>query len=121
MNCLDAREQFPAVVAGMSSLSEWAPVEAHVGKCAECRKILERLYRTKPRNEPGWARPSPKPVDQPEESTSILEIVSPSRRPQRHALWAVLVAAAVTLGAGAWLAGYGSRQSVESALVALLE
>ena len=121
MNCLDAREQFPAVVAGMSSLSEWAPVEAHVGKCAECQKILERLYRTKPRNEPGWARPSPKPVDQPEESTSILEIVSPSRRPQHHALWAVLVAAAVTLGAGAWLAGYGSRQSVESALVALLE
>ena len=121
MNCLDAREQFPAVVAGMSSLSEWAPVEAHVGKCADCRKILDTLYRTKLRNEPGWARPSPKPVDQPDESTRILEVVSPSRRPQRHALWAVLVAGAVTLGAGAWLAGYGSRQSVESALVALLE
>ncbi len=121
MNCLDAREQFPAVVAGRSSLSEWAPVEAHVGQCADCRKILETLYRMKPRNEPGWARPLPKPVDQPYESTRILEIVSPSRRPQRHALWAVLVAAAVTLGAGAWLAGHGSRQSVESALVALLE
>jgi hypothetical protein len=121
MNCHDAREQFPALVAGMSSLSEWAPVEAHVGKCADCRTILETLYRTKSRNEPGWARPSPKSVDEPDESTRILEVVSPSRRPHRHALWAVLVAAAVTLGAGAWLAGYGSQQSVESALVALLE
>jgi hypothetical protein len=121
MNCLDAREQFPAVVAGRSSLSEWAPVEAHVAQCVDCRKILETLYRMKPRNEPGWARPLPKPVERPDESTNILEVVSPSRRPQRHALWAVLVAAAVTLGAGAWLAGYGSRQSIESSLVALLE
>ena len=121
MNCLDAREQFPAVVAGRSSLSEWAPVEAHVGQCADCRKMLETLHRMKPRNEPGWARSLPKPVDRPDESTNILEVVSPSRRPQRHALWAVLVAAAVTLGAGAWLAGYGSRQSIESSLVALLE
>lgn len=121
MNCLDAREQFPAVVAGRSSLSEWAPVEAHVGQCADCRKILETLYRMRPRNEPGWARPLPKPVERPDESTNILEVVSPSRRPQRHALWAVLVAGAVTLGAGAWLAGYGSRQSIESSLVALLE
>src|SRR6266511_3247330 len=121
MNCLDAREQFPAVVAGMSSLSEWAPVEAHVGQCAECRKLLDKLYRMKPRNEPGWARPSIRPTDQPDESTNILEVVSPSRRPQRHALWAVLVAVAVTLGTGAWLAGYGSRVSLESSLVALLE
>jgi hypothetical protein len=121
MNCLDAREQFPAVVAGRSSLSEWAPVEAHVAQCADCRKILDTLYRMKPRNEPGWARPLPKPVERPDEATNILEVVSPSRRPQRHALWAVLVAVAVTLGAGAWLAGYGSRQSIESSLVALLE
>jgi hypothetical protein len=121
MNCPDAREQFPAVVAGRSSLSEWAPVEAHVGQCADCRKILETLYRMKPRNEPGWKRPLPKPVERPDESTNILEVVSPSRRPQRHALWAVLVAVAVTLGAGAWLGGYGSRQSIESSLVALLE
>jgi len=121
MNCLDAREQFPAVVAGRSSLSEWAPVEAHVGQCADCRKLLEKLYRMKPRNDPGWARPSTKPTDQPDESTNILEVVSPSRRPQRHALWAVLVAVAVTLGAGAWLAGQGSRPSFESTLAALLE
>src|SRR5882724_11266040 len=122
MNCLDAREQFPAVVAGMSSLSELAPVEAHVGHCAECRKLLEKLYRMKPRNEPRWARPSTKPpTAESDESTNILEVVSPSRRPQRHALWAVLVAVAVTLGTGAWLAGYGSRLSFESSLVALLE
>src|SRR5882724_11008407 len=122
MNCLDAREQFPAVVAGMSSLSELAPVEAHVGQCAECRKLLEKLYRMKPRNEPRWARPSTKtPTAESDESTNILEVVSPSRRPQRHALWAVLVAVAVTLGTGAWLAGYGSRLSFESSLVALLE
>src|SRR6266536_1506832 len=121
MNCLDAREQFPAVVAGRSSLSEWAPVEAHVGQCADCRKLLEKLYRMKPRYDPGWARPSTKPTDQPDESTNILEVVSPSRRPQRHALWAVLVAVAVTLGAGAWLAGQGSRPSFESTLAALLE
>jgi hypothetical protein len=121
MNCLDAREQFPAVVAGRSSLSEWAPVEAHVGQCADCRKLLEKLYRMKPRNDPGWPRPSTKPTDQPDESTNILEVVSPSRRPQRHALWAVLVAVAVTLGAGAWLAGHGSRPSFESTLAALLE
>src|SRR5882724_1788362 len=122
MNCLDAREQFSAVVAGMSSLSELAPVEAHVGQCAECRKLLEKLYRMKPRNEPRWARPSTKPpTDESDESTNILEVVSPSRRPQGHALWAVLVAVAVTLGTGAWLAGYGSRLSFESSLVALLE
>jgi cytoskeletal protein RodZ len=121
VNCLDAREQFSAVVAGMIGLSEWAPVEAHVGKCADCRKLLDHLYRTKPRNEPERARASTRPIEPPEESTRILEVVAPKSRSSHRGLWVSVVAVVLMLGAIWGLVAYGSRLSFGPSLVALLQ
>ena len=120
VDCLEAREQFPAMVDGTIGLSEWAPVEAHVGKCVNCRKLLDRLYSMKPRNEPEWARASTRPVEPPDESTRILEVVEPRRSPPRT-LWVSIVAVALMLGAAWGIVAYGSRVNLGSSLAALLQ
>ena len=47
MNCHDARQKFSDLLAGSSGLTESAQVDAHVSRCAECRDLLEELYRLK--------------------------------------------------------------------------
>jgi hypothetical protein len=125
VNCLDARSQFPAVVDGMIGLSEWVPVEAHVAKCSDCRKLLDRLYRTRSRNEPQWGRASMRSIDLPDESADIIEAVTPARRSSHRALWVSVAAVALVLGAVGGVLAYGSRLNLnlnlESSLVALLQ
>jgi len=67
VNCLDARGEFTALVDGKIGLSEWVPLEAHVAECADCRKLLDRLYSMKPGNEPQWARASTGPIELPDD------------------------------------------------------
>ena len=125
MNCLDARSEFPAVVDGVIGLSEWVPVEAHVAKCSDCRKLLDHLYRTKSRNEPQWGRASMRSIDLPDESADIIEAVTPARRSSHRALWVSVAAVALVLGAVGGVLAYGSRLNLnlnlESSLVALLQ
>jgi hypothetical protein len=123
VNCLDARSQFPAVVDGMIGLSEWVPVEAHVAKCSDCRKLLDHLYRTKSRNEPQWGRVSMRSTDLPDESTDIIEAVTPAHRSSHRALWVSVAAVALVLGVAGGLLAYGSHLNLnlESSLVALLQ
>lgn len=45
MNCQDVRKCFSVLVDGQLGLTEWALVEAHLGRCAECGQELERLRR----------------------------------------------------------------------------
>ena len=121
MNCLDARGEFTALVDGKIGLSEWVPLEAHVAKCADCRKLLDRLYSMKPRNEPQWARASTGPIDLPDESTDIIEVVTPAHRSSSHrAVWVSVAAVALMLGAVGGLVTYGSHLNLGSSLVALL-
>ena len=125
MNCLDARSEFPAVVDGVIGLSEWVPVEAHVAKCSDCRKLLDHLYRTKSRNEPQWGRASMRSIDPPDESTDIIEAATPARRSSHRALWVSVAAVALVLGIAGGVLAYGSRLNLnlnlESSLVALLQ
>jgi len=99
VNCLDARAEFTALVDGKIGLSEWVPLEAHVAKCADCRKLLDRLYSMKPRNEPQWARASTGPIELPDESTDIIEVVTPTHRSSHRAVWVSVAAGALMLGA----------------------
>src|ERR1044071_2670794 len=109
----------------MISLSEWVPVEAHVAKCADCRKLLDHLYRTKSRNEPQWGRAPMRSIDLPDESTDIIEVVTPAHRSSHRALWVSVAAVALVLGAVGGLLTYGSHLNLnlnlESSLVALLQ
>ena len=121
MNCLDARGEFTALVDGKIGLSEWVPLEAHVAECADCRKLLDRLYSMKPGNEPQWARASTGPIDLPDESTDIIEVVTPAHRSSSHrAVWVSVAAVALMLGAVGGLVTYGSHLNLGSSLVALL-
>ena len=71
MNCNEAREQFADLIAGTTGLTESARVDAHVSQCAECRDLLEGLYRLRHRDdnrEQGnatevYVYPSPDPSD----------------------------------------------------------
>jgi hypothetical protein len=71
MNCHEARQQFSDLIAGTTGLTESARVDAHVSQCAECRDLLEGLYRLRRRDdnpEQGKATevyvdPSPDPAD----------------------------------------------------------
>jgi putative zinc finger protein len=71
MNCHEAREQFSDLIAGTTGLTESARVDAHVSQCAECRDLLEGLYRLRRRDdnrEQGnatevYVEPSPDPGD----------------------------------------------------------
>src|SRR5579864_3023372 len=42
MKCQDVRRAFPLLIAGEIPLTEWALIETHLVRCAECRKELER-------------------------------------------------------------------------------
>ena len=50
MNCHEARQQFSDLIAGTTGLTESARVDAHVSQCAECRDLLEGLYRLRRRD-----------------------------------------------------------------------
>ena len=71
MNCHEARQQFSDLIAGTTGLTESAQVDAHVSQCAECRDLLEGLYRLRRRDanpEQGnatevYVDPSPDPGD----------------------------------------------------------
>ena len=71
MNCHEARQQFSDLIAGTTGLTESARVDAHVSQCAECRDLLEGLYRLRRRDdnpEQGnatevYGDPSPDPSD----------------------------------------------------------
>ena len=51
MNCHEARQQFSDLIAGTTGLTESARVDAHVSQCAECRDLLEGLYRLRRRDD----------------------------------------------------------------------
>jgi hypothetical protein len=120
VNCLEARAEFTSLVDGKIGLSEWVPLEAHLAKCADCRKSLDRLYSMKPRNKPQWARASTGPIDLPDESTDIIEVVTPTHRSSHRAVWVSVAAVALMLGAVGGLVAYGSHLNLGSSLVALL-
>ena len=50
MTCDEAREIFPALIAGDVSLTESAQAEAHLSRCPDCRQMLEEPYRVAPRD-----------------------------------------------------------------------
>ena len=50
MTCDEAREIFPALIAGDLGLTESAQAEAHLSRCPDCRLMIEALYRVAPRN-----------------------------------------------------------------------
>ena len=53
MTCLEARQFYAALIAGELRISEAALVEAHLSRCADCRQIVESLYRVAPRDSEG--------------------------------------------------------------------
>jgi len=71
MHCHEAHQQFSDLIAGTTGLTESARVDAHVSQCAECRDLLEGLYRLRRRDdnpEQGnatevYGDPSPDPSD----------------------------------------------------------
>ena len=71
MNCHEARQQFSDLIAGATGLTESARVDAHVSQCAECRDLLEGLYRLRRRDDNPkqgnatevYVDPSPDPGD----------------------------------------------------------
>jgi putative zinc finger protein len=97
MNCHEARQQFSDLIAGTTGLTESARVDAHVSQCAECRDLLEGLYRSRRRDdnpEQGKATevygdPSPDPSD-----ADDLVVEPPRSRPW---LRPVLIGAALVI------------------------
>ena len=69
MNCHEARQQFADLIAGTMGLTESARVDAHVSQCAECRDLLEGLYRLRRRD------------DNPEQANATKVYVDPSPIP----------------------------------------
>jgi hypothetical protein len=69
MNCHEARQQFSDLIAGTTGLTEFARVDAHVSQCAECRDLLEGLYRLR------------RPDDDPEQGNAMEVYVDPSPDP----------------------------------------
>jgi hypothetical protein len=69
MNCHEARQQFSDLIAGTTGLTESARVDAHVSQCAECRDLLEGLYRLRRRD------------DNPEQGNATEVYVDPSPDP----------------------------------------
>ena len=69
MNCHEARQQFSDLIAGTTGLTESAQVDAHVSQCAECRDLLEGLYRLRRRD------------DNPEQGNATEVYVDPSPDP----------------------------------------
>ena len=55
LQCANVRAWFSAYVAGRLGLTEWALVEVHLAKCAECQRELRRLRESgKPRRPVAW-------------------------------------------------------------------
>jgi len=120
MNCHEARQQFSDLIAGTTGLTESARVDAHVSQCAECRDLLQGLYRLRRRDdnrEPGNATEvfvdsSPYPSD-----ADDLVVEPPRPRPW---LRPVLIGAAlVIVGIGVVFASAVSTWTAER-LTALL-
>ena len=53
MTCDEARQLYAALIAGVLRISEAALVEAHLGRCADCRRIVDDLYQVAPRDSEG--------------------------------------------------------------------
>jgi hypothetical protein len=120
MNCHEAREEFSDIIAGRTGLTESARVDAHVSQCAECRDLLEGLYRLRRRDdnpEQGnasevYVDPSPDPGD-----ADDLVVEPPQARPW---LRPVLIGAAlIIVGIGVVFASSVSTWTPER-LAALL-
>jgi Putative zinc-finger len=120
MNCHEARQQFSDLIAGTTGLTESARVDAHVSQCAECRDLLEGLYRLRRRddnlergNAPEvYIDPSPDPGD-----ADDLLVEPPRARPWLRP--ALIGAALVIVGTGVVFASSVSTWSPEK-LTALL-
>lgn len=48
MSCHDVRQSSTALLAGGLALTEWAPIEAHLLRCEECRQALDQIFRMMP-------------------------------------------------------------------------
>ncbi len=120
MNCREARQEFSDLIAGTTGLTESARVDAHVSQCAECRDLLEELYRLRHRDDNSeqgkatevYVDPSPDPGD-----ADDLVVEPPRPRPW---LRPVLIGAAlVIVGTGVVFASSLSTWTPER-LTALL-
>jgi hypothetical protein len=114
MNCHEARQQFSDLIAGTTGLTESARVDAHVNQCAECRDLLEGLYRLRRRDDNPkqgnatevYGDPSPDPSD-----ADGLVVEPPRSRPW---LRPVLIGAAlVIVGIGVVFASSVSTWTAE--------
>jgi hypothetical protein len=97
MNCHEARQQFSDLIAGTTGLTESARVEAHVSQCAECRDLLEGLYRLRRRDDkPGQGNATEVYVDlSPDPGDADDSVVEPPRL--RPWLRPVLIGAALII------------------------
>ena len=120
MNCHEARQEFSDLIAGTTGLTESARVDAHVSQCAECRDLLEGLYRLRHRDDnpeqgnapEAYVDPSPDPAD-------ANDLVAELPRPRPWLRPVLIGAAVVIVGIGVVFASSVSRWTPEG-LTALL-
>src|SRR6266705_3149431 len=101
MNCHEARQQFSDVIAGTTGLTESARVDAHVSQCAECRDLLEGLYRLRRRdNNPEQGNATEVYVDPSPDPSDADDLVVEPPRPRPWLRPVLIGAALVMVGVG---------------------
>jgi hypothetical protein len=101
MNCHEARQQFSDLIAGTTGLTESARVDAHVSQCAECRDLLEGLYRLRRRDDnPEQANATKVYVDPSPDPSDAHDLVVEPPRPRPWLRPVLIGAALVIVGIG---------------------
>ena len=101
MNCHEARQQFGDLIAGTTGLTESARVDAHVSQCAECRDLLEGLYRLRRRDDnPEQANATKVYVDPSPDPSDARDLVVEPPRPRPWLRPVLIGAALVMVGVG---------------------
>jgi len=101
MNCHEARQQFSDLIAGTTGLTESARVDAHVSQCAECRDLLEGLYRLRRRDDnPEQANATEVYVDPFPDPSDAHDLVGEPPRPRPWLRPVLIGAALVIVGIG---------------------
>jgi hypothetical protein len=78
MNCDEAREWFPALLAGQMSLTEGVLVGAHTSRCRECQQLLEQLQKSKAPRPAGRLHVSVSRISGPSEPAGAQALPDPS-------------------------------------------
>ena len=120
MNCHEARQQFSDLIAGTTGLTESARVDAHVSQCAECRDLLEGLYRLRRRDDnPEQGNATKVYVDPSPDPSDAHDLVVEPPRPRPWLRPVLIGAALVIVGIGVVFASSVSTWTPER-LTALL-